>query len=84
MKNSLKESFTLLPLTEGGAEIFGDLKTSYREITGISQKAISSHNVDFMLVGSAIAEEAILVSNDTIFQTIHKNNKDFRFENWTV
>jgi len=81
---SIEKRFPVLPLTKAGSEIFGELKALYRMKTGISKKAITHHNIDFMLASSAMAEGAILVSNDTIFQTIHKENATFLFENWTL
>jgi predicted nucleic acid-binding protein len=83
-KNTFLELFQVLPLSMKGAEIFGGIKSLYRKETGISPKALERHNTDLMLASSAIAENAILVSNDHIFEQLKELYPDFLFENWTV
>lgn len=80
----VKDQFPILPITEQGAKIFADLKGAYKMATGANKKAIARHNIDFMLASSAIVEGAVLVSNDTIFQTLAKIREDFKCENWTA
>lgn len=84
LKDSTKRSFCILPLTEKSAQAFGQIKAEYKRKTGISKKAIERHNIDFMLASSAIAENAILVSNDAIFKTIQQIYPQFKYENWTL
>ena len=81
-KRTIKEIFQLLPLSIDGAEIFGNLKSTYQKSTGISKKAINRHNVDLMLASAAIAENAIMVSNDNIFQDLTKITPELKYENW--
>jgi len=82
-KDSFRQLFQPLDLTESGSECFGNLKSAYKTHTGINQKAIERHTIDFMLASIAVSENAIFVSNDDIFQTIKKLNSDFQLENWT-
>jgi predicted nucleic acid-binding protein len=80
----------LLPLTQRGAETFGKLKATYRrwllEEKKLKNKVLSKtldfHNVDFIIASSALEQEAVLVSNDTIFLTLEKIYPDLKVENW--
>ena len=81
---SIKNRFPVLPLTEKGADAFGVLKAKYKKQTGINKKFLERHNVDFILASSAVAENAILVSNDKLFKTLAEMHTDFRCENWTI
>ena len=77
------EYFPVLPLPEEGARIFGGLKAAYFNNSGISKEALKRHNLDFMLASIAIAEEAVLVSSDVIFETVKTLHEYFMLENWT-
>lgn len=81
---SVKNSFTILNLTEEGAKIFADLKERYKQETKLGKKALIKHNVDLMIASTAIEIGAILVSNDhNMFKTIQKFRSDFQWEDWT-
>ncbi|MBF0555853.1 MAG: PIN domain-containing protein [Nitrospirae bacterium] len=82
MIKSVKKKFIILLLQEEGAEVYGGLKTIYKEKTGIGKKEITKHNIDFILAASAVTAKAILVSNDGIFQDIQKTDPILRLENW--
>jgi predicted nucleic acid-binding protein len=83
--NSYLEQFPVMPITERGSEIFGDIKAKYRDKRpGINQKALDQHNIDFILASSAIAEDAVLVSNDKIFLAIKDIEPSLKLENWAV
>jgi len=82
-KNMMTENFEILPLSLKGPEIFGILKTGYRKQTGITKEAVKKHDIDFMIASSAIAENAILVSNDKIFNQFKNIHPKFLLENWT-
>ena len=82
MKNSIKDNFVILYLTDKNAEIFGTLKSLYRKKTGIGKKEIEQHNIDFMIASTAISENAVLVSNDSIFTHIKNLQNDLQLENW--
>jgi predicted nucleic acid-binding protein len=57
----LLERFPILPLSEGAANLFGDLKADFKKETGISANALRRHNVDFILASAAIEFDAVLV-----------------------
>jgi hypothetical protein len=50
--------------------------------TGITKKAVKKHDADFMPASSAIAENAVMVSNDNIFNELKEIRSDFQLENW--
>jgi len=79
----LLDFFGVLPATKKETQIFGVLKSTYQRTTGINKKALARHNVDFIIASTAIANEAILVSNDHIFFDIQKHYTPFKIENWT-
>jgi predicted nucleic acid-binding protein len=82
---SYLEQFPVQQITARGAEIFGDIKAKYRNNRpGINQAALNRHNIDFILASSAIAENAVLVSNDRIFEAIREIEPVLKFENWAV
>ncbi len=45
-KKIMMQIFEIINLSEKGAEIFGKIKTRYRQATGISQKALERHTID--------------------------------------
>jgi predicted nucleic acid-binding protein len=81
---SVKNSFTILNLTEQGAKIFAEIKERYKQETQLGKRAIIKHNADLMIASTAIEIGAILVSNDhNMFKTIQKFQSDFKWEDWT-
>jgi predicted nucleic acid-binding protein len=76
--------FEILPVPTLGAESFGRIKLAYRKKTGIPQKLLDRHNIDFILASSAIAENAVLVSNDQIFAAIREIEPALKWENWAA
>jgi predicted nucleic acid-binding protein len=80
---SYLQRFSIQYLTEKGAEVFGEIKAGYRNShPGINQKALDQHNIDFILASAALAENAILVSNDKIFRLIQQIEPALKVENW--
>ncbi len=80
-----EDEITILPLTEAGAEIFGEIKEQYRQEKGIGKKALQKHNVDLMLAATAIEVEATYVSHDNkdrIFEILQNLRDDFDWEDW--
>lgn len=65
-----------------GARLYGEIKAQYENHTGIGKTEIKRHTVDFILAGTAIEMDAIVVSDDRIFQTIKDFYPSLRFENW--
>ncbi len=81
-----EDEITILPLTEVGAEIFGEIKEQYRKEKGIGKKALQKHNVDLILAATAIEIEATYVSHDNkdrIFEILQNIRDDFDWEDWT-
>jgi predicted nucleic acid-binding protein len=76
--------FDILPVPASGAESFGRIKLAYRNKTGIPQKLLHQHNIDFILASSALAENAVLVSNDRIFAAIAEIEPALQLENWAA
>jgi predicted nucleic acid-binding protein len=54
----------------------------YRLHIGIAQRALKKNDFDFLIASSAIAHEAILISNDKIFGIIQDIEPSLAHENW--
>lgn len=81
---SIEEKFLIANLSRKGAEVFGELKSIYRKMTDSSPKNLKRNDIDFLIASSAIAEDAILVSNDKIFLAIKEIEPTLKLENWAV
>ena len=77
-----EEGIGVLAPSEPGAEVFARLKNAYRLRTGVRERELVRHNVDFILASTAITEGAALVSNDTIFRTLSELEPRLEVENW--
>lgn len=84
VEEMMKQFLFLLPVSPEGADIFGKIKSEYRRIDGRDQKTFDRHDIDFILASSAIAEDAVLVSNDKIFLAIKDIEPSLKLENWAV
>ncbi len=82
VKSMLQQFLLVLPVSAAGADSFGRIKARYRKMAGAAQKTVDRHDVDFILASSAIAEEAVLVSNDRIFLTVQAIEPALKLENW--
>jgi len=82
VQKSIKSRFPILPLSERGAQIYGEIKSLYRKNTGIKKKPIKQHDVDFILTSTAIEYGLVIVSNDNIFQKLRELFPDLQVENW--
>ena len=78
----VKSYLDIYNLKEEDVTIFGNLKLKYKKQVGIAQKAMKKNDLDFLIVSTAISQNAILISNDKIFETIHKIEPKFKYENW--
>lgn len=76
--------FQVFPLQLEGAVIFGQLKQLLRTKTALNTKVLDRHNVDLMIASCAILQQAILVSNDRIFETLAQHDNRLKFENWAA
>ncbi|WP_420264829.1 type II toxin-antitoxin system VapC family toxin [Candidatus Magnetominusculus dajiuhuensis] len=81
--NMFVERLPIINLSAESAQIFGNVKSMYKENIGIGRKELDRHNIDFILAASAITKKAVMVSNDSIFEKIKGIYPDFQFENWT-
>jgi predicted nucleic acid-binding protein len=81
---SIEEKFLIANLSRKGAEVFGGLKSIYRKRTDSSPKNLKRNDIDFLIASSAIAEDAILVSNDKIFLAIKEIDPTLKLENWAA
>ena len=63
-------------------DIFANLKTKYKKATGINKNAIKRHNLDLLIASTAIAMDAIIVSDDGIFEKLMEIEPLLKYENW--
>jgi predicted nucleic acid-binding protein len=82
--DSIANKFTVVGLSRRGASLFGDLKAEYRRTMGIAPNALKRNDIDLLIASVALAQGAILVSNDRLFESVIHLNSDFRLENWAV
>jgi len=80
----IKEYLDIYPLDVKEIDIFGTLKAEYKQATGITKTAIKKNDLDFLIVATAINHNAILVSNDTIFDKLIELNSSIKHENWVI
>lgn len=83
IRYALDDFEVVLPPTQS-ARIFGELKHKLRTHHVQSDKGIAKYDADLMIASSAIAIGAVLVSNDTIFESLVGLHPDFRLENWAL
>jgi len=79
----IREYLDIYPLDIAEVDIFGILKAKYKESTGIAKTAIKKNDLDFLILATAINHNAVLVSNDTIFNKIMETAPNMKYENWT-
>jgi predicted nucleic acid-binding protein len=86
VKNTILQLFYIMPLSINGAEIFGEIKASYKRNSDkkLKKGILEKHNVDFMIASSAIDYEAVLISNDKIFKQIQILFPKLMLEDWTM
>jgi len=80
--NFIQKYFDVIPLDLKEMEIYADLKVAYKNHTGITKKDAKKNDIDLLIASSAIAENAVLVSNDKIFETLSEIEPNLKFENW--
>jgi predicted nucleic acid-binding protein len=81
---AMRKDFALLPLSETGAEIFGELKNQLPTVRGRKSENLKTHTVDLMLAANAIAAPAVLISADRLFADLQLLNAKLYTENWSV
>ena len=80
----IETHFQVLPLTREEAKLFGDLKAVYLKAYGMKPKAAKRDDIDLILASTAIMEDAVLVSNDSLFGKLQNLNSNLQYENWTI
>jgi predicted nucleic acid-binding protein len=80
----VQKDFCCLPLTPQGAELFGLLKKSIKDLRNLNQENLKKHNIDLMMISTAITENCMLVSADKIFTDIQTVFADLSTEDWTA
>jgi len=78
----IEEYLEVLPLHIREVDIFGKLKAQYKELTGIQNKANKKNDLDFLIAATAINHDAVLISNDMIFETLFEMAPEIKHENW--
>lgn len=78
----IKEYLSIIPLDMKEVDIFAKLKTKYKQATGINKNAIKRHNLDLLIASTAIAMDAIIVSDDGIFEKLVGIEPMLKYENW--
>jgi len=76
------ELFDVFPLSLEGAIAYGEIKRLYEVHTGIKKQEVKRHTVDFILAGTAVTINAIVVSDDKIFLNIMDVFPSLQVENW--
>jgi predicted nucleic acid-binding protein len=77
-----QKDFPILPLTAEGAELFGNLKTGFRRLRQLNDKRVKSHNIDLMIAATAISEECILVSLDSLYPDVQRLHAGLKVASW--
>ncbi len=83
-KSFFLENFKLLWLEIWIENIFVNLLDSYMKLTWISEGSIKKHYFDLLIASIAIQNNAILISNDKIFENVKQIIPDFLYENWAI
>jgi predicted nucleic acid-binding protein len=78
----MQTRFEILPLAPVAAHLFGTLKVGLARVRGLSDKGSRAHNMDVMLAATAVAENCVLVSADSLYSDLSKVNTSLQVENW--
>ena len=73
--------FTLLPLPESGAELFGALMRDLR--ASASRHDVQRYAIDCMIAVTALNHQARLVSNDALFAQVAQIIPSLELVSWT-
>ncbi len=80
----IKKFFEIIPLDLKEMEIYANLKVLYKKHTGINKKSMKKNDLDILLASTAIAENAILISYDGIFEKLSEIEPKFKWQNWLI
>jgi len=72
----------IFSLDANGATFFSQLKVKYKNATGIKAKEAKKNDLDLVIASIAMSQEAILISNDGIFERLTELAPKFKYKNW--
>ena len=78
----IRKYFEIIPLDLREMELFADLKVLYKKKTGINKKAMKKNDLDILIASTAMAENATLISDDSIFEKLSEIEPKFKWKNW--
>ncbi len=78
----IQRFFEIVSLDLKEMELYADLKVLYKKHTGINKKAMKKNDLDILIASTAMAENAILISYDGIFEKLSEIEPKFKYENW--
>ena len=86
-KNALEflkndQDANIFSLDANGATFFSQLKLKYKKATGIKSKEAKKNDLDLVIASIAMGQDAILISNDKIFEKLTELEPKFKWENW--
>ena len=84
VKESVCATLPIVPLSDNGGRIFGELKALYQSRRRLPKTALARDTVDIMIAASALETGSILVSHDQVFRRIQSVRPDLRVEDWAV
>ena len=77
-----QKDFEVLPLPKESSQLFGVLKKAIKDSRKLNKESVKKHNIDIMLAATAMVENCILVSADSIYVEIQRLNSKLILENW--
>ncbi|MCK5522834.1 MAG: PIN domain-containing protein [Thiomargarita sp.] len=77
-----QKDFEVLPLLKEGSQLFGVLKKAIKDSRKLNKESVKKHNIDIILAVTAMVENCILVSADSIYVEIQRLNSKLILENW--
>ncbi len=78
----IERHLDVLPLGMEEVDIFGQLKARYQQHTGIHTQANKKNDLDFLIAATAIHHQAILVSNDSVFDALTRIEPKLTCASW--
>jgi predicted nucleic acid-binding protein len=74
----------VIPLSDEGGRIFGELKAAYQNQYRLPRTALARDTVDLMIAASALETGSVLVSHDQVFRKIQPARPDLKLEDWAA
>lgn len=83
-KEKVFATLPIVPLSDVGGKIFGELKTTYQNNYHLPRSALARDTVDLMIASSALETSAILVSHDQVFRKVQAAQPMLQVEDWAI